>query len=415
MGKVKVLQNDAKIVIDVLRYFEYDGNKYVIFGNGEVDDSDYIKLHFSKLEKPGVASKINDEAEWVKLKELIKIIVKETKTGEVTSIKDQDEVELVQLKIEGSKVFKLSSKIAEVLTTNKNYMAYSGFGSYFKNKTSLIAGVPIIEKIEKEDNVFIISFVFFISSWSFAIILSDPTPLLVGVSILVFYLIYLWDKSIKNANMLREKSNIKEITKKLIENDVKISKHIKFEGLKGYDEKKEIHIILDNESKKIVFCNMRQSFEGTRNTIQIVNTDDIIKCEILEDNSTIMEGGVGRALVGGVLAGGAGALVGSTTRKSSNITSSLKLRVITKDIKNHLIVLEFINNNLNRDSERYKSVFETVQEMYSLLISVTTKKEATESVTNAHQRLKDLKSMLDDNLITKEEYDEKKIEFLNNL
>ena len=51
-------------------------------------------------------------------------------------------------------------------------------------------------------------------------------------------------------------------------------------------------------------------------THKLINFNQIIECEIIEDNTTIMKGGVGRAIVGGVLAGGVGAIVGAGTRST---------------------------------------------------------------------------------------------------
>src|SRR5690606_10900120 len=48
---------------------------------------------------------------------------------------------------------------------------------------------------------------------------------------------------------------------------------------------------------------------------QIYNYSDIVNFELLEDGESIASGGLGRALVGGALFGGVGAIVGGVTGK----------------------------------------------------------------------------------------------------
>ena len=127
MGKASVILEEKESLVDVFRYFEYEGGKYVIFGEGHNGDDEYTTLHFSKINEEGVAVKIEDEEEWNKLKGMIKVIVKEAKAGEVTSISDKDELELKNVKVDGSKVFKLNSQVAYVLASNKNYTRFSDF------------------------------------------------------------------------------------------------------------------------------------------------------------------------------------------------------------------------------------------------------------------------------------------------
>ena len=119
MGKVNVNFDGEKLLADVLRFFEFEGSKYAILGKNEVDESDYIKLYFTKYNENKL-DKIEDEQEWAKLKGLIKEIVKEAKAGDVKVVLDLDETILDDVVVEGSKLFKLSSKIAELLSENKN-------------------------------------------------------------------------------------------------------------------------------------------------------------------------------------------------------------------------------------------------------------------------------------------------------
>lgn len=123
-------------------------------------------------------------------------------------------------------------------------------------------------------------------------------------------------------------------------------------------------VAFDISNKQIAVCN------HTNNIIQKIKFEDVIECEIIEDNTTIAKGGIGRALVGGVLAGGVGAIVGAGTRSTSNVTNNLAVRIITADIKNSLVMITLIETMTKRDTEMYKMCMNTAQEIYSTVISV---------------------------------------------
>ena len=55
-------------------------------------------------------------------------------------------------------------------------------------------------------------------------------------------------------------------------------------------------------------------FGKTKNP-RIHSYDDVLDCELLEDGGSISKGGLGRAVAGGMLLGGVGAIVGGVTGK----------------------------------------------------------------------------------------------------
>ena len=87
---------------------------------------------------------------------------------------------------------------------------------------------------------------------------------------------------------------------------------------------------------------------------ELIDFDEINGVEIMEDSSVI--GGIGRAIVGGVLAGGIGAIVGATTAK--NHMANFELVIYTKNIANPQIVLPLIKTKTKKDSLDYKSAYE---------------------------------------------------------
>ena len=128
----------------------------------------------------------------------------------------------------------------------------------------------------------------------------------------------------------------------------------------GIDSK----VVFDLINRKIAIINTNAV------KIDYVDFDKIIQCEILEDNSVVMKGGVGRAVVGGILAGGVGAIVGAQTRGSSEIAKNLSIRIITNDVINSLVWIHLIKTGTKRDSFEYKRNKDAAQQIYSTIISI---------------------------------------------
>ena len=86
-------------------------------------------------------------------------------------------------------------------------------------------------------------------------------------------------------------------------------------------------------------------------------------------------GGVGRAVVGGILAGGIGAVVGSVTAKK-HITS-YKILIFTSDIINPCITLVLINSKTKTNSTNYTKARTFAQNVYASITSIilTNKKQ----------------------------------------
>lgn len=173
---------------------------------------------------------------------------------------------------------------------------------------------------------------------------------------------------------------------------------------------------IDNKNKKIALCHYNNA------TIEYINFNEIIDVEILKDNSTVMKGGIGRAIVGGVLAGGVGAVVGANTRNSQDIIHSFQIRIITNNINNPLYTINLIYNEMRIDTPEYKEINETANEIYSLLYSIVdkNKKEVASQdnekiSTNYIEQLEKLSELKDKGIVTSEDFELKKKELLNKM
>lgn len=106
---------------------------------------------------------------------------------------------------------------------------------------------------------------------------------------------------------------------------------------------------------------------------QLITYDSIFNYELLENGNTVInKSGVGRALVGGILFGGVGAIVGGVTGKKTMTTNikSIKIKIITKDNKFHFISL--LNTKVKNTSIIYKVAYENAQKILSKLDMINT-------------------------------------------
>lgn len=95
---------------------------------------------------------------------------------------------------------------------------------------------------------------------------------------------------------------------------------------------------------------------------------DIVSYELLEDGETLAKGGLGRALVGGVLFGGVGAVVGGVTgKKSKNVINSMQVKITVRDMSNPVAYVSLISGKTKHNSFTHRLAQETAQEILSLL------------------------------------------------
>lgn len=147
---------------------------------------------------------------------------------------------------------------------------------------------------------------------------------------------------------------------------------------------------------------------------------DIIDYELIENEETITKGGLGRAVVGGILCGGVGAVVGGVTggKKSKAICSSLRLRITVRDMNNPAVFVDFIKVNTKKSSFVYKEMSNQAQQCVATLQLICDQLEAEQSAAAAPsglstaEEIKQFKDLLDQGIITQEEFEGKKKQLL---
>lgn len=153
------------------------------------------------------------------------------------------------------------------------------------------------------------------------------------------------------------------------------------------------------------------------------NYEGLVDFELLEDGSSITKGGLGRAVVGGMLFGSTGAVVGSITgkKKTKQTCTHLEIKITVNHAKNHTHYIKLISSSTSRESLTYKSAFRTAQDLLALLQLIChqrdTKQETTpqpsqQQTPSPVDELRKYKQLLDDGIINEEEFQAKQKQLL---
>lgn len=173
-----------------------------------------------------------------------------------------------------------------------------------------------------------------------------------------------------------------------------------------------------NPSKKftgIQFDTNKKQFMINQGIDKIFDYKEIVEFELLEDGETVTKGGLGRAITGAALFGGVGAVVGGVTakRKTKSIVTSLKIKITLNDIQYPNTYISLIKTKVKTDSFLYKSMYKEAQDILSILAIIVKENEnitnnIVENKTSDVDEILKFKKLLDDGIITEDEFNKKK-------
>lgn len=180
------------------------------------------------------------------------------------------------------------------------------------------------------------------------------------------------------------------------------------------------YLYLDENNRK--WTVPRGMFKKKVDYSRIYSYNDILSFELIENGNSISKGGVGRAIIGGVLFGGIGAIVGgSTGHKNKQTCTMLNIKITLKNINIPNEYITFIYGETKKDSSVYKGAFYTAQEILSTLQIICEETKTSQSIdyqtplnteNENVEEIKKYKKLLDEGIITQNEFEEKKEELL---
>ncbi|MFR9498717.1 MAG: SHOCT domain-containing protein [Rikenellaceae bacterium] len=189
-------------------------------------------------------------------------------------------------------------------------------------------------------------------------------------------------------------------------------------------------VMADTKRKVLAIVKFETSSPSTLpNVISVkqINFSSIVAVEQIKNGSTIYQkstsGAIGRALVGGVLAGGAGAIVGGSTakQKGEERCTSLLTKIQLNDITNPSFEVVWVKI----DGEGFGNIeslpiYAQAQQTLDMIKAIIATNEAVanevtqvDSSSNVADEIIKLHKLMTDNIITKEEFEAQKKKILN--
>lgn len=181
----------------------------------------------------------------------------------------------------------------------------------------------------------------------------------------------------------------------------------------GYDSDRKKICLLDSLNHPIVY-----------DYKEILQSELVIDGEIISKHSTSST--LGRALLGGVLAGGVGAIIGGVTssEKQKEKVRRIDLKLSINDSKNPFYKIDFCDMEVTKGSGLYNFYYEKAERWHGIIATLirqaddlekanqkeVSQKGAPESITD---ELIKLKSLLDSGVLNQAEFQIQKERILN--
>jgi len=181
----------------------------------------------------------------------------------------------------------------------------------------------------------------------------------------------------------------------------------------------ENYLWLDERKKR--FALPQTNWSGKVVEVFEFKYSDLLDYEVICNNDVLVKsGGIGRAVVGGALFGGVGAIVGGVTakRKQIKICSELKIKLILDNVQLPIVYIDFDKGmKLKEGSLLFKQIAGAVEETAALLQIVVSENRNVERIApqepaSAADEILKFKRLLDTGIITESEFLAKKKQLL---
>ncbi|MFR9553411.1 MAG: SHOCT domain-containing protein [Rikenellaceae bacterium] len=179
---------------------------------------------------------------------------------------------------------------------------------------------------------------------------------------------------------------------------------------------------VDSDSRKVAIV----LFENDKINIYQIDFSSIVSIEQIKNGTTIYQkstsGAIGRALVGGVLAGGVGAIVGGSTAKQNGKEkcTSLLTKIQLNDIANPSIEIVWYKDKQGYENIEDSDFYTQAQKTLDMFKAIIATNEAmanvvkqVDSSSNVADEIAKLHKLMIDGIITKEEFEAQKSKILN--
>lgn len=169
--------------------------------------------------------------------------------------------------------------------------------------------------------------------------------------------------------------------------------------------------------------NAKEFIVGEGDTADLFEYSNIIDFELIQNGTSVSKGTSGGAFVGGLLYGTTGAVIGAASNKRTTVAvcSNLEIKITLRDTYKKICYINFINSNISTSSKIYQNVYSLVQNCMSYLkiacdmVQENSRENGAVVNTSNADELRKFKELLDENIITAEEFEAKKRQLLENM
>ena len=171
----------------------------------------------------------------------------------------------------------------------------------------------------------------------------------------------------------------------------------------------------DNTNKKICFFDKADKS-------YIFDYSKILQCELDIDGETVSKQStsstVGRAVLGGILTGGVGAIIGGTTgkRTSKETIKSMDLKIIVNDTTTPIFKINFFTGKAKKGTLVYKTKYAEIEKWHAIvsgLIRHGSEQSAPAASSNSANHLSTLFDLKQKGAISHEEFEAEKKKILS--
>jgi hypothetical protein len=171
---------------------------------------------------------------------------------------------------------------------------------------------------------------------------------------------------------------------------------------------------------KYLFVDDRNQLFRVGKTGECLPFSDLANFELNEDGETISKGGLGKAVAGGLLLGGVGAVVGGVTgkKKHKSLVNSMYIRISLKNRWIKTLKIDLIKASTKKSSGIYKIAKQSADEIISTLEMISCNNESkteiavTTTTSSPADEILKYKELLDMGAITQKEFNKKKKDLL---
>lgn len=153
-----------------------------------------------------------------------------------------------------------------------------------------------------------------------------------------------------------------------------------------------------------------------KTTDEYFSYDDVISFEVVEDGNTVTKGGLGRAVVGGILLGGVGAIVGGATskKKTRETCNRLFLKLRVAHFPRDIILIYISMNEVKKDSGTYKACYYQMEQVLNFFNDIKNgeNKTTTSANNDLSTELQKYHDLLESGAISEDEYSDIKNKLL---